>query len=313
MIPLIYSSNYNIKAYGIEKLHPFDSSKYEKIHDHLVNGNIVDPQLFIEPTDMVSDEIIAQYHTKEYIESLDSSVNVATIVEVPIASCLPISLIRNKLLKPMRYQAAGTIMAARLAVERGLAINLGGGFHHAYSDNGGGFCVFADITMAINILREENLIQRAMIIDLDAHQGNGHERDFTSDENVYIFDIYNSRIYPHDRTAKKGISKKLEIDHNCTNEEYLELLETELPLSIQDFNPDFILYNAGTDCLVDDPLGNLNVTPEGIAMRDEIVFRCATEGNIPIAMVLSGGYQLNNATVIALSIENLIAKFGIQD
>ena len=93
--------------------------------------------------------------------------------------------------------------AAKLAMERGWAINIGGGFHHCSADHGGGFCAYADITLAIKFLfgRFES-VKRAMIIDLDAHQGNGHERDFVGDDRVYIMDVYNRGIYPHDGYAK---------------------------------------------------------------------------------------------------------------
>lgn len=93
-------------------------------------------------------------------------------------------------------------MAAKLALERGLAINIGGGFHHASSRNGGGFCLYADITLAIRFLLIEQLITKAMIVDLDAHQGNGHEHDFLKDDRVYIFDMFNYAIYPGDFKAK---------------------------------------------------------------------------------------------------------------
>jgi len=112
---------------------------------------------------------------------------------------------------------------------------------------------------------------------------------------------------------RKESQKKLEITERTTEEEYLKLLEQELPLSIEEFNPEFILYNAGTDCLDGDPLGNLNLSPEAIASRDEIVFQHALSRDIPIIMVLSGGYQLNNANVISVSIERLVNKFDLKN
>lgn len=94
--------------------------------------------------------------------------------------------------------------AAKLALERGWSINIGGGFHHCSSARGGGFCAYADISLGIMFLRKMKLIKKAMIVDLDAHQGNGHERDFINmQKDVYILDVYNREIYPHDGYAKR--------------------------------------------------------------------------------------------------------------
>jgi len=128
-------------------------------------------------------------------------------LEVPPVLVLPSWLVRKRVLEPMQIQTSGTIMAAKLAMSCGWAINLGGGFHHCSATRGGGFCPYADITLAIQLLRYEfPRVKKVMIVDLDAHQGNGHERDFINDTNTYIMDMYNDRIYPDDRYAKKGIA-----------------------------------------------------------------------------------------------------------
>jgi histone deacetylase 11 len=109
----------------------------------------------------------------------------------------------------MAIQTSGTIMAGRVAMATGWCINLGGGFHHCSGDCGGGFCPYADITLAIRHLIKDfpGVVNKVMIVDLDAHQGNGHERDFIGDNNVYITDMYNPRIYPGDTIAKKRINR----------------------------------------------------------------------------------------------------------
>nr|KAF6474343.1 histone deacetylase 11 [Rousettus aegyptiacus] len=113
-------------------------------------------------------------------------------------------------------------MAGKLAVERGWAINVGGGFHHCSSDRGGGFCAYADITLAIKFLFERvEGISRATIVDLDAHQGNGHERDFMGDKRVYIMDVYNRHIYPGDRFAKQAIKRKVELEQGVIKRDEL--------------------------------------------------------------------------------------------
>ncbi len=144
-----------------------------------------------------------------------------------------------------------------MALQRGWAINLSGGYHHASYHGGGGFCIYADIAMCINHLRkfQGDKVKKAMIIDLDAHQGNGHERDFMEDPNVMIVDAYNHSIYPQDKEAARAIDVDIRVSPSDTDQEYLEKLKKRITPAIETFQPDFILYNAGTDCLKGDPLG----------------------------------------------------------
>ncbi|WAQ97692.1 HDA11-like protein, partial [Mya arenaria] len=212
------------------------------------------------------------------------SMNVAGITEVPPVAFLPNFIVQRKVLKPFRYQTGGTILAAKLAIERGWGINIGGGFHHCSGERGGGFCAYADITLAIKFLfKYDTNIKKAMIVDLDAHQGNGHERDFMEDSRVYIMDVYNRGIYPHDGFAKRAIRKKVELAHGTADTEYLNLVDKNFDEALTEFHPD------------------------GIIARDEMVFKKARDLNIPIMMVTSGGYQRSTAQIIADSILNLRA------
>lgn len=197
-------------------------------------------------------------------------------------------------------------MAGKLAVDRGWAINVGGGFHHCSSDKGGGFCAYADITLAIKFLFERVPgVSKATIIDLDAHQGNGHERDFMNDHRVYIMDAYNRYIYPGDGFAKRAIKRKVELEWGTEDTEYLQKVHTHVEGALNELKPDIIVYNAGTDILDGDPLGGLAISPQGIVKRDEVVFKAARSRGIPILMVTSGGYQKRTARIIADSILNL--------
>nr|KAF6378914.1 hypothetical protein mMyoMyo1_009797 [Myotis myotis] len=144
----------------------------------------------------------------------------------------------------------------------------GGGFHHCSSDRGGGFCAYADITLAI--------------------KGNGHERDFMGDQRVYIMDVYNRHIYPGDRFAKQAIRRKVELEWGTEDDEYLDKVERNLKRALQEHPPDVMVYNAGTDILEGDRLGGLSISPQGIVKRDELVFRVARRCQVPILMVTSG-------------------------
>ncbi|ELW58284.1 Histone deacetylase 11 [Tupaia chinensis] len=241
-----------------------------------------------------------------YLFTKQWSFAVATITEIPPVIFLPNFLVQRKVLRPLRTQTGGTIMVGKLAVERGWAINVGGGFHHCSSDRGGGFCAYADITLAIKFLFERvEGISRATIIDLDAHQGNGHERDFMGDKRVYIMDVYNRHIYPGDRFAKQAIRRKVELEWGVEDDEYLDKVERNMEKALQEHPPDVVVYNAGTDVLEGDRLGGLSISPGGIVRRDELVFRVVRGRQVPILMVTSGGYQKRTARIIADSILNL--------
>ncbi|XP_008782555.2 histone deacetylase 2 isoform X3 [Phoenix dactylifera] len=274
-VPLIYSTSYDIAFLGIEKLHPFDSSKWGRICKFLIKEGVLDWSRIVEPLEASKDDLLV-VHSEAYLSSLKSSLTVSIIIEVPPVAILPNCLVQHKVLYPFRKQVGGSILAAKLAIERGWAINVGGGFHHCSAEKGGGFCAYADISLCIHFAFVRLNISRVMIIDLDAHQGNGHEIDFSDDRRVYILDIYNSGIYPF--------------------------------VAGNNFNPELVVYNAGTDILDGDPLGRLKVSPEGVSIRDEKVFRFARERNVPLLMLTSGGYMKSSAQVIADSIINLSGK-----
>lgn len=303
--PIIYSPEYNIAFCGLERLHPFDAGKWGRIFEFLKDAGMVRDDTTVEPDEATEEELLL-VHTKKYLSELRWSMNVAGITEVPPVALLPNFIVQRKVLRPFRYQTSGTIMAGRLALERGWAINIGGGFHHCSSKRGGGFCAYADITLCIKFAFEKvEGIARAMIIDLDAHQGNGHERDFMNDERVYILDVYNRSIYPHDGFAKRAIARKVELSPWTEDQVYLDAVRRHVEGALNEFDPHLVVYNAGTDILDGDPLGCLSISAQGIIERDQVVFqKCRTRG-IPVLMVTSGGYQRQTARIVADSILNL--------
>ncbi|OAY54095.1 histone deacetylase 2 [Manihot esculenta] len=307
-VPLIYSSAYDISFLGIEKLHPFDSSKWGRVCRFLIVDGVLNKNSIVEPLEASKDDLLV-VHSESYLSSLKSSPNVAMIIEVPPVALFPNCLVQQKVLFPFRKQVGGTILAAKLAKEQGWAINVGGGFHHCSSEKGGGFCAYADISLCIHFAFVRLNISRVMIIDLDAHQGNGHEMDFSNDSRVYILDMYNPGIYPFDFEARRYIDQKVEVASGTTTNVYLRKLDEALELADQKkFDPELVVYNAGTDILDGDPLGRLKVSPDGITARDEKVFRFARERNAPLVMLTSGGYMKSSARVIADSIVNLSKK-----
>ncbi|XP_059455580.1 histone deacetylase 2 [Corylus avellana] len=306
-VPIVYSASYDIAFLGIEKLHPFDSSKWGRICQFLISDGALDKKCIVEPLEASKDDLLV-VHPESYLNSLKSSDNVARIIEVPPVALFPNCLVQQKVLCPFRNQVGGTILAAKLAKERGWAINVGGGFHHCSGEKGGGFCAYADISLCVHYAFVQLNISRVMIIDLDAHQGNGHELDFAGDRRVYILDMYNPGIYPFDYEARRYIDQKVEVMSGTTTNEYLKKLDEALEVAARMFDPELVVYNAGTDILDGDPLGMLKISPNGIANRDEKVFRFARERNIPIVMLTSGGYMKSSARIIADSVINLSQK-----
>jgi histone deacetylase 11 len=334
-IPIVYHSNYNIHLYGLENvLHSFDSKKYGRVYDSLCKKYDLTYENFSIPPEINQEDLLL-VHTQKYLDDVQSSLRIAMITEVPFLAFIPICIGRPRLLIPMQQATAGTILASQIALKEGWAINLSGGYHHAKAGSGGGFCIYADIPIAIRKLlhmksdmtldnnndNNSPRVNKAMIVDLDAHQGNGYLSLFTKidpvtqnftyqklSDQVAILDMYNRDNYPHDVFAKDFIDFSFPLPARTSDERYLQLVRTNLPKALEQFQPEIVFYNAGTDIFERDPLGALNITASGIIERDEIVFRNCRERHIPIVMVLSGGYTQESAQIISNSIMNLIDK-----
>lgn len=315
-IPIVYHPGYNIAFWSLEKIHPFDTQKFKRIHKNLISSSHqnLTQSSFYEPLPPTQEDL-ENVHSSRYLESLNSNVHLQKILELPIVAVLPQQLLKKKVLDPMLLQTGGSALAAELALKYGWAINLGGGFHHAHYDGGGGFCVYADISLMVEktLSKHPDQVSRIMIIDLDAHQGNGYERDLANNDKVHIVDAFNAQIYPQDNDAFSSVTTPIPLTTPDLKSDlkYLPLIQSQIFQSFYKFHPNFIIYNAGTDCLEGDPLGCMDLSSDGIIKRDEMVFRMAFDHDVPIVMVLSGGYQKKNADIISSSILNLFEKFNL--
>jgi len=310
MVPIVFHKKYDISFMGMEKLHPFDTKKYGKVANHLQQTCNIAPECFYQP-EKASDADLELVHTSKYLATLKSSRTVATIAEVAPLAFLPNAFLQHSMLASMRYATAGTVLGAQLAMSSGWAINLAGGYHHAKANNGEGFCFFADIPLAIKKLRETNSDLKVLIVDLDAHQGNGLAAILGEDKLTYIFDMYSGNNYPRDRAMYKYIDFNFPLVDYIKDLAYLNLLKSELPKAIEAVKPDLIIYNAGTDIFERDPLGKMKVTKQGIIERDAFVFGQALAIKTPILMVLSGGYSKESADIVGTSIENILKQFKL--
>jgi histone deacetylase 11 len=307
MIPLIYSPKYNITACGLQYLHPFDSVKYRRIHDWLIRQGLRKPEDFVRPRPCSRADLIQ--HTQDYLHSLRKRSELARILEVGLLAFFPSCLARWRVLWPMRWACGGTILACRLALEHGLAINLGGGFHHASRDKGGGFCVYADVPIALAILKDEGRIASALVVDTDAHQGNGNADAMRPWAWAHILDFFEEGIFPWPKVDE---SIGVPLPGAMSGSEYLDTLSEYLPDALDRFKPDLVVYNAGSDILTTDPLTSLNLNSAEMSERDLFVLTEARSRNLPVAMVLSGGYGPHSWEAHARSLEGILTRFDSQ-
>lgn len=316
---IVYSPHYDIGFFGLERLHPFDSRKYSRAWRCLQRefGSRL-REMHLKPDRPVSRDELLRVHSAKYLEQLRSPKYVAAALELPIVARLPRFVIDRCILRPMRWGTRGSILAVQEAIRDGVAVNLSGGYHHAKPDGGEGFCIYADIALAVDAARQQGLIgenARVAYIDTDAHQGNGVCHTFLDDKRVFIFDMYNYTIYPcYDHVAQSRVDCHVRVHAGHTSDEYMKALSDTLPGfldSISRTQPiELAIYNAGTDVFEGDALGNLNVTAEHILQRDLFVVAELRQRNIPVAMLLSGGYSSESYKLVFASVKAILDRFG---
>lgn len=304
---VVYSQRYQIDLGGVEKLHPFPLNKHAKIYLQLLTDGLIRAEDVYVPGEIGRNDTL-RVHTAAYLDRLRQPTAVAKYLEASFVSALPPGVIDASILAPCRYATGGTLLAGRLALQHGIAINIGGGYHHAEPDRGGGFCIYADMPIAIRALQAERLIRRALVVDLDVHQGNGTALCVASDEDVFTFDMHEEDIYP---TPKAKNDLDVPFDAGTGDEEYLGLLRKHLPAVFDRARPDIVFFQAGADVLDGDPLAHLRLTPQGVVERDRMVVDEAVRRKVPIVMVLGGGYSQDAWRVQYDSIRRMIERYGI--
>jgi acetoin utilization deacetylase AcuC-like enzyme len=275
-LKLVYSDRYDLNLGN----HVFPSIKYRLVKEKLLHEHIVEPGDFIEPAPALDDDI-ALVHHREYLRKLQTgklSYLEVLRLEIPYSP---------ELIRAVWLCAGGSILAGRLALEEGVAVNVGGGFHHAYPDHGEGFCVLNDFAVAVRSLQKDKTIARAMTVDCDVHQGNGTAAIFGGDHTVFTLSIHQENNYPY---PKPPSSLDINLDDGVEDEEYLRELARGLDRALAEFSPDLIFYVAGADPYREDQLGGLKLSLEGLEKRDRLVFEKARAKKIPVSVVLAGGY-----------------------
>lgn len=263
------------------KGHRFPMEKYELLQFQLKREQIVKEEDFFIPSP-VDVNLLVEVHDQFYIDKLLSLK--LTEREQKISGFVHDSNLIERELRIIE----GTRLAADFAIKHGMAFNIAGGTHHAYSNRGEGFCLLNDQAVAAKWLLSNNLVNNILIIDLDVHQGNGTAEIFKDEPSVYTFSMHGKNNYP----LKKETSKlDIALEDGTTDNEYINQLENGFMTILSSFKPDFIFYQSGVDILGTDKMGRLGLTKEGCKKRDELVYSFAKQQSVPVVTTMGGGYS----------------------
>ena len=288
MLPfrLVYHERYDLNLGE----HVFPSRKYRWLRERMLQTGFAEEDDFIAPGPIPEADLLLA-HDAEWVGKLrDGTLSYSDILRLEI----PYS---RHMVEGFFRAASGTTLAARLALEQGVCYHLGGGFHHAFAGHGEGFCAINDMAVAIRVLERDGAIRRAMVVDCDVHHGNGTASIFAQDPSVFTLSIHHFDNYP---VEKPPSDLDIDLDGGTGDWEYLRKLGTGLSDSLARFSPDLMLYVAGADPFLDDQLGGLDLTFQGLEARDRLVIATAMEHRIPVAIVLAGGYARNVQDTIAI-------------
>ena len=278
MIKVAWSAIY---VHPLPENHRFPMEKYDLLPEQLLHEGTLSEENFFEPEKINLEDILA-VHDKAYWEKLS---RLHLNRQEQLRSGFPHSA---QLIERELYITGGTVQAAKYALEFGIAFNIAGGTHHAYTNRAEGFCLLNDQAIAASYLLRHNLVKKVLVIDLDVHQGNGTAQIFENDKRVFTFSMHGEHNYPL-RKEKSDIDVGL--PDGISGKDYLSLLDEHLPQLLQDVNPDFIFYQSGVDILDTDKLGRLGVNIEDCKRRDEKVLRLAYENSVPVVACMGGGYS----------------------
>ena len=325
MLPfkLAYSNGYYLPIGA----HVFPAERYRLVHDHLLADGVAEATDFLEP-EPATDQDILLVHTPEYVHKLKTgtlSPREEMELEIPYTP---------QLVKAFWLAAGGSILAARQALTDRVAINIGGGFHHAFPDHGEGFCMIHDVAVAIRRMQRDGNIRTAMTVDCDVHHGNGTAAIFSGTRThgeplpsaststlshesskeakthgAHAGDVFTISLHQHNNypAVKPPSSIDVDLPDGVGDDDYLAWLDNALSSGLRQFEPDLLCYIAGADPYREDQLGGLSLTMEGLKKRDELVFRVARARDIPVMVTFAGGYARNVEDTVTIHCNTVMA------
>lgn len=262
--------------------------KYDLLPQQLLHeGTCVEANFFTP--EIPNNKHFFTVHTPEYFFDL-LNITLSKKEERKIGFPLTEQLITREMII-----ADGTMKATHYALENGIAMNIAGGTHHAFSDKGEGFCLLNDQAVAAKYLQRQKLANKVLIVDLDVHQGNGTAEIFSNDNSVFTFSMHGKTNYPF---KKEKSDLDISLENNTSDDEYIFLLKKVLPQLIKNEKPDFIFYLSGVDILKSDSLGKLDISPEGCKERDIFVLQTCYQNKIPVVCSMGGGYSKDLKIII---------------
>ncbi len=277
-IPIAFDPTYCLP---LPENHRFPMEKYKLLPQQLILEGTCKPKDFFIPKAAKIEQVL-RVHVKEYVNrlcNLQLTKNEIRSIGFPL---------NEALVKREFLIAGGTIMGAEKALDSGIAMNIAGGTHHAFSDRGEAFCLLNDQAIGAQYLLDQGYAKKILILDLDVHQGNGTAAIFKNNSNVFTCSVHGAKNYPF---RKETSDIDISIDDKCSDITYIEEIKSLLPKLYETVHPDFIFYLCGVDILKTDKLGRLGVSMEGCKKRDELVLNFYKEKGIPIQCSMGGGYS----------------------
>ena len=323
MLPfkLVYSDDYSLPIGA----HVFPAEKYRRVRDRLLEIGVAGTEDFVAPS-LASDQDVLLVHTPQDVHKLKTgtlSPREEMELEIPFSP---------ELVRAFWLAAGGSILAAEHALKDGVAINIGGGFHHAFPDHGEGFCMIHDVAVAIRRMQRDGKIRTAMTVDCDVHHGNGTAAIFAGPRipsdllpsstpatlnsarpakirnaqagDVFTISLHQENNYP---AVKPPSSIDVDLPDGIGDDEYLGWLDNALSSGLRQFDPDLLCYIAGADPYREDQLGGLALTIEGLKKRDELVFRVANARGIPVMVTFAGGYARRVEDTVSIHCNTVVA------
>ena len=284
MLKIAWSPRFN---HPLPEGHRFPMEKYDLVPEQLIREGTVSENQFFEPPKLRSP--VYQVHAKFYIDQL-------------VGQTLPPKEVRKtgfplsaELVEREFHIMDGSCQAGLYALENGVSCNMAGGTHHAFADRGEGFCLFNDASVCIQFLMDKKLISKALVVDLDVHQGNGTAHMFANHASVFTLSMHGKNNFP----ARKEISSlDIPLEDATDDANYLRILGEVLPKVFDEVEPDFVFFNSGVDVLESDKIGKLSLSLQGCKDRDRLVFERCKLDKIPVMAAMGGSYSWKLADII---------------
>lgn len=281
-------ANHPIYKHPLPEGHRFPMEKYDLLPKQLLYEGTCTDENFFKPG-FPDERNILEVHEEEYFRRLKNLE--LTKKEIRISGFS----LSQALIEREQIIANGTIKACEYALKNGIAMNIAGGTHHAFSNRAEAFCLLNDQAIGARYLQNNGYAKKILIVDLDVHQGNGTAEIFRNDDSVFTFSMHGKGNYPF-RKEKSDLD--IELEDKTSDDDYLQILKKTLPNLIEEQEPDFIFYLSGVDILGTDKLGRLNCTIEGCKERDRFVLQTIRDLEIPVECSMGGGYSKDIKIII---------------